>query len=119
MSTRTNIVQIGNSQGVRIPKPLLEQSGLGGDVELEVRRGEIRIRKAKRLRQGWDDAFQNMAERGDDALLDEEASQPTEWDKTEWTWPARKSLRRASGDARPDARKRDPQDAPLPGDFAG
>lgn len=88
MSIRTSIVQIGNSQGVRIPKPLLEQSGLAGDVELEVRRGEIRIRKATRPRQDWDDAFQEMAERGDDALLDEEATQqPTKWEQTEWTWP--------------------------------
>ena len=87
MSTRTSIVPIGNSQGVRVPKPLLEQSGLGGDVELEVRRGEIRIRQAARPRQGWDEAFQKMAEQGDDALLNEEAAEPTEWDRTEWTWP--------------------------------
>jgi len=33
---RTSIVRIGNSQGIRIPKVLLEQCHLGTDVELEV-----------------------------------------------------------------------------------
>ena len=87
MSTRTSIVKIGNSQGVRIPKPLLEQSGLRGDVELHVERGEIRIRPAFRPRQGWEEAFKAMANESDDGLLDEEAARPTEWDQTEWTWP--------------------------------
>ncbi|KKS85612.1 MAG: Transcriptional regulator/antitoxin, MazE [Candidatus Gottesmanbacteria bacterium GW2011_GWA1_43_11] len=40
---KTSIVSIGNSQGIRIPKLLLEESGLGKDVELEVSKGEIRI----------------------------------------------------------------------------
>ena len=33
---RARVVKIGNSQGIRIPKPLLEQTGITGDVELEV-----------------------------------------------------------------------------------
>ena len=37
------IVPIGNSRGVRIPKPLLSESGLGEEVELKVKKGEIRI----------------------------------------------------------------------------
>jgi antitoxin MazE len=36
-------VQIGNSQGVRIPKPLLEEAGLAGDVELHAEDGRIVI----------------------------------------------------------------------------
>lgn len=37
------IIAIGNSRGIRIPKPLLNESGLGEQVELQVKRGEIRI----------------------------------------------------------------------------
>ena len=33
---RARVVKIGNSQGIRIPKPLLEQTGIMDDVELEV-----------------------------------------------------------------------------------
>jgi antitoxin component of MazEF toxin-antitoxin module len=43
---KAKVINIGNSRGVRIPKPLLEESGLGTEVELEVRKGEIRIRSA-------------------------------------------------------------------------
>lgn len=39
----TTLIAIGNSRGVRIPKPLLNESGLGNEVELQVKRGEIRI----------------------------------------------------------------------------
>lgn len=39
----TTIIAIGNSRGIRIPKPLLESSGLGDQVELQVKKGEIRI----------------------------------------------------------------------------
>lgn len=39
----TTLIAIGNSRGVRIPKPLLNESGLGEQVELKVKKGEIRI----------------------------------------------------------------------------
>jgi len=35
--------KIGNSQGVRIPKPLLDQTGIKGDVEMEVEKSQIII----------------------------------------------------------------------------
>ena len=83
---RTRIVAIGNSQGVRIPKPLLEQSGLGPEVELEVQSDRIIIRRATGPREGWEAAFQAMAERGDDLLLDAELSPAIELDEEEWEW---------------------------------
>lgn len=39
----TNLVAIGNSKGIRIPKPLLAESGLPNEVEIQVKPGEIRI----------------------------------------------------------------------------
>ena len=39
----TTLIAIGNSRGVRIPKPLITESGLGDQVELKVKKGEIRI----------------------------------------------------------------------------
>jgi antitoxin component of MazEF toxin-antitoxin module len=42
----TTIISIGNSKGVRIPKPLLMESGLGKDVTITAKNGEIRIRAA-------------------------------------------------------------------------
>jgi len=42
----TTIIAVGNSRGIRIPKPLLKESGLKETVELSVRKGEIRITPA-------------------------------------------------------------------------
>ena len=45
---KASIITIGNSKGIRIPKPLLEESGLVGAVELKAVKGEIRIVPAPR-----------------------------------------------------------------------
>ena len=84
---KTKIVKIGNSQGVRIPKVLLEQSGLGENVELEVHDDKIVIRpaQARHPREGWAEQARLMAERGDDELLLPEYSLTT-WDEEEWEW---------------------------------
>lgn len=83
---RTSIIRIGNSQGIRIPKVLLEQSGLGTEVDVEVEDETIIIRSATHPRQGWEDKFRLMAEHGDDRMLDEDVSSRTEWDEEEWEW---------------------------------
>lgn len=44
----TSIVSIGNSQGIRIPKPILKESGLKKDIELKVKKGQIIITPIKR-----------------------------------------------------------------------
>lgn len=87
-AVRTRIVRIGNSQGIRIPKLLLEQVNLTEDeeVELEVQSTQIVIRPAQGVRQGWDAAFQAMVERQDDMLLDGETAVSAEWDEEEWEW---------------------------------
>ncbi|HEY7767165.1 hypothetical protein [Longimicrobium sp.] len=82
---KARIERIGNSHVIRISEPLLEKSGLRGEVELEACAHQIIIRPAKSSRAGWDAAFQAMAEAGDDALLDPEiAGSP--WDDQEWEW---------------------------------
>ena len=83
---RTRVVKIGNSQGVRIPKLLLERSHLPEEVEIEAQDDRIIIRSAKQPRQGWEEAFRAMAERGDDKLLDENLTGQTRWDEDEWQW---------------------------------
>lgn len=84
---KTRIVSIGNSQGIRIPKPLLEQTGLSGEVEISAENGALVIRPARKPREGWAQAFQKMAQRGDDALLDDVAPSLSDWDEGEWEWP--------------------------------
>ena len=81
---KTHIVRIGNSRGVCIPKPLLEQSGLQGEVEITVEDDSLVIRPVRRPREGWAAAFREMAKQSDDVLLDAEKPTSTNWDESEW-----------------------------------
>jgi antitoxin MazE len=83
---KTRLIKVGNSQGIRIPKPFLEQTGLKGEVELEVQDSKIIIRPVKNPRQGWEEAFHLMAEHEDDQLLDEDLTGRAYWDKEKWQW---------------------------------
>ena len=83
---RARVINIGNSQGIRIPKPLLKQTGILGDVELEVDKNQIIIRPVSNPRAGWDDAFIAMAENNDDMLLHGEENISHSWDEEEWQW---------------------------------
>lgn len=68
-AVKVQIVKIGDSQGVFIPKTLLEQSGIKSEVEIEVQGNHFIIRPVKQAREGWEQAFIEMAENGDDVLL--------------------------------------------------
>jgi antitoxin MazE len=83
---RASIVRIGNSQGIRIPKVVLEQTRLHGEVDLEVKDEKIIISPIKKPRQDWDRQFKLMAERGDDKLIDSEVVSLTSFDAEEWEW---------------------------------
>ena len=82
---RAALVRIGNSKGVRLPKPLLAESGLTDEVELAVVDNTIVISPVTAPRQGWDEAFARMAAAGDDGELIEDVL-PTEWEETDWRW---------------------------------
>ena len=81
---KTRLVQIGNSRGIRLPKPLIEQAGLTDEVEIRLEGHAIIIERAKTPRAGWAEAAKNMHERGEDDLLDPVTI--TEFDEHEWEW---------------------------------
>ncbi len=84
-SITTKLVQVGNSRGIRIPKALLEQSGVRDQAELAVRGSSIVITPSQHVRAGWSDAFAKMHELGDDALIDAQAA-ASDWNKRDWRW---------------------------------
>jgi len=80
----SKIIRIGNSRGVRIPKALLEQTGLEGRVRLRVVGRGILIERCEEARKGWSEAAERLRERGEAGLLDEPTA--TEFDESGWTW---------------------------------
>ena len=80
------ISKIGNSQGIRIPKVIVEQFNLIDEIELLSNDGMLVIRPAFHPRAGWDEKFQEMAAKGDDVLLDVAAPSLSKWDEEDWVW---------------------------------
>lgn len=81
---KARLVRIGNSRGIRLPKPLIEQAGLTDEVELQVQAGAITIRAARGVRAGWEEAAKLMRARDDDRLIDPPVA--TRFDEDEWEW---------------------------------
>lgn len=81
---KAQIIQIGNSQGVRIPKTLLEETGLSGEVELEALPEGILIRNLHKPRSDWDARFREYLDLEDDNLAESEPC--GNFEKKEWQW---------------------------------
>ena len=58
---KTELIRIGNSRGVRIPKTLIEQCGLGEKVDLRVENECLVISPERRPREDWNEIFRAAA----------------------------------------------------------
>lgn len=81
---KARLVKIGNSRGIRLPKPLIEEAGLQEDVELRVSEGTLVITSPRRPRAGWAEAARRLGTEGADTMLDEPT--PTKFDREDWRW---------------------------------
>ena len=80
---KTNIVQIGNSRGIRIPSFILKECNFTDEVELRIIRGNIVISPIKPVREGWNEIYKSMNTEGDDSLL---ISGSIDLDSEDWQW---------------------------------
>jgi antitoxin MazE len=78
---KSMLVRIGNSRGIRLPKALIDEAGLTGEVDIHAEPGRITIRPVEAPRKGWAAAAAADHPKG---LLDEPT--PTEFDEKEWEW---------------------------------
>lgn len=82
---RAEIIRIGNSRGLRIPKAVLEQCGMKNIVDLRVENHSLIVTPYEEARVGWEKSFQLMAKNKDDTLLDKDSLSHS-WDEEEWQW---------------------------------
>jgi antitoxin MazE len=81
---KAELIRIGNSRGLRIPKPLIEQCGLGGIVELRVENNCLIISPKRKPREGWGEAFRAARPTvREERLLPDF---PNKFDAEEWQW---------------------------------
>jgi antitoxin MazE len=81
---RLELTRIGNSRGIRIPKPLIEQCGLGDVVELQVTAKGLVIAPHRAPRHGWKQAFSAASTTEEEMLL--ESVPPNAFDNEDWKW---------------------------------
>lgn len=80
---KARLIRIGNSRGVRLPKALIEQVGLGDEVVLHVEDRRLIITAATPPRAGWSEAARQLGSEADVAL---DPPTPTRFDEAEWEW---------------------------------
>jgi antitoxin MazE len=82
---RVELVRIGKSRGIRIPKPILEKCGFEKAVEVSVEKDRLVIAPARRDRDGWEEAFvAASSSTQNELLLGTELR--TAFDREEWKW---------------------------------
>jgi antitoxin MazE len=79
---RVDLIKIGNSKGLRLPKPLLEACGITDSIELEIRDKQLILSARTTPRAGWAEALQEATE---DENWTEWQMAPVENDG--WDWP--------------------------------
>jgi antitoxin MazE len=80
---RLGLTRIGNSRGIRIPKPLIAQCGLGDVVELRVTPAGLVIAPHRAPRHGWREAFAASHPANREMLLDPASNA---FDSEDWKW---------------------------------
>ena len=81
---KARLVRMGNSRGVRIPKPLIDQIGLVDELDLRVQNGTIVIAPARDPRGGWAEGAARLVASEPEGILD--PATPTDFDHDEWRW---------------------------------
>ena len=64
-----SVIKIGNSKGIRFSKTLLEKYNIRDTVDLIMEKDQIIIKPLSKPRKGWEKAFKEMNENGDDKLF--------------------------------------------------
>lgn len=83
ITMKAQLIRIGNSRGLRLPKAVIDQVGLENEVELCVEGSRIVITAAAPARCGWAEAACRLGA-GSRGLLN--PGSPTRFDEDEWQW---------------------------------
>ena len=82
---KSRIIHLTDTPAIPVPQPLLDVCHLQNEVEVEAQGGCLVIRSLNPAREGWEEAFGNMAAREDDKLILKDARR-NRWDEEEWEW---------------------------------
>jgi antitoxin MazE len=86
MKMNLDLIDIGNSKGIRLPKPVIEACGIEKTMQLVIEDGKIIITPIKALRAGWNDAFKKPKTDKLDSVITEFSEISNDFDQNDWTW---------------------------------
>ena len=80
------LIQIGNSMGIRLPKKLIEQFNFNNEIDAEIKRDGLLLRKKNNSRAGWKKQILREIKKGGypESLI--EGNIENEFDESEWQW---------------------------------
>ncbi len=82
---KLDIIKVGNSKGIRIPKAVLEACDIGDAVDLQIQDDKLVLIPLKDPRAGWEEAFKaDPPNSGHQEVFGESIA--NEFDKNEWEW---------------------------------
>lgn len=84
---QTNLIAVGNSKGLRLPKAILAQCGIEDRVSLKITQEGLLISPVRSPRQGWEERIKEECCSTADAELNAFTEISNTFDKEEWTWP--------------------------------
>ena len=90
---RTKVIPIGNSRGIRIPKALIEELGLTGEVDICVTGQSLLLTPIRPAREGWAESIAAATE--EDLALATTLNAEFAWadyvetedEQEQWQWP--------------------------------
>lgn len=81
-----DLIDIGNSKGIRLPKTVIEACGIEKTMHLLIENGKIIITPIKPIRAGWEDIFKKDSLSTEDSAITEFSTLLNDFDDNEWTW---------------------------------
>ncbi len=83
----TTLIRIGNSQGIRIPKAVIEQARLEDkQLEFKIIDDGLLIQPVKKNREGWKEQFNKALKSQESSESDQEWLDAPLADEKDWEW---------------------------------
>ncbi len=84
-----SLIKIGNSQGIRLPKSMIQEYGFKDKIEVTQNKGEVILKpiKNKKIRENWEEKFKKYSkENSEDHEFKSWENFSNNFDKTEAEW---------------------------------
>ena len=78
------VIKIGNSKGILLSKTILERYFFGEKIEIVMKENHIELRPVPPPREGWNEAFKEIHEMGDDQLIGDDVLDDDFFEEWEW-----------------------------------